>query len=150
MAMIRIKSAQDLLGGVMLIAVGFLGWWLVQDLPMGRLVRMGPAYTPSMIGLILVGFGVVISARGLLIEGPGLAAWAWRPLAIITSSIVAFGALLERAGLVAAALALVVIATLAAPDRRWGELAAFAVGLTVACVLIFKSFLGLPLQVWPL
>lgn len=57
--------------------------------------------------------------------------------------------LIERAGLVLAAPALVIIAALADSELTLIEVASLAVILTAAAVLIFVGGLGLPLALFP-
>ena len=102
--MIRMRNPQDLLGGAFLILIAILAYVFADNLPIGRLVNMGPGYVPRVLSWALGILGVIVGLRGFTIDGPALDSWAWRPLAALTASVVVFAVLLERAGLVIAIL----------------------------------------------
>jgi putative tricarboxylic transport membrane protein len=147
---LRLRSPQNLLFGVFLVAAGALGLVAAWDLPMGRALRMGPGYMPKVLSGLLLAFGVGIAASSLAIDGSRLGRWAWRPMLIVLGAVALFGFAIERLGLVATTLAVVLVSTLAAPDRRWREAVVFAALLAFGCVMIFRLLLRLPLPVWPL
>lgn len=144
-----IKNQQDVAAGLFFIIIGFLGFWLVKDLPMGRPVRMGPGYIPTWLGYIMMFLGAVIGLKGFFREGPSLESWALKPLALILGSILVFAFLIEPAGLVITAIALVLVCSLAAVDMRILETVIFAVILAFASTLVFKILLTLPMSIWP-
>lgn len=144
-----VKNQQDVAAGLFFLIIGFLGVWLMKDLPMGRPVRMGPGYIPTSLGYIMMGLGVIIALKGFFTSGPQLETWALKPLFLIISSIVVFAFLIEPAGLIITTIALVLVCSLAAADMRIVETAIFAVVLAFASTLIFKTLLTLPFSVWP-
>jgi hypothetical protein len=93
---------------------------------------MGPGYFPTMLGGILVLFGVYIFARGIWIGAPVRERWAWKPLALITLAIVLFGFLMERFGLVPALVAVFFVSALAGHE--------FCVGETLLLTLVMGAF----------
>lgn len=147
--MIRIRNQQDFAAGLFLVAFALLARHLAADLPMGRLVRMGPGYLPIVLAWILAGLGVLIAVRGLTTDGPRLEAWAWRPLIALTASLVCFALLLERGGLVAAIIATTVVSSLAAPGIRVLPTILLGVTLSALSTVLFIWLLGLPLTVFP-
>jgi putative tricarboxylic transport membrane protein len=144
-----IRSPQDLAGGVLLVAIGVLGWLLIRRLPMGTAFRMGPAYVPTVVSWLIVAVGAILTARSLLVRGAPLEAPRMRPLAVVLGSFVLFGLLIEGAGLVLASLALVLVARLAAREHRWKEALVVGAVLTAFAVVVFHLLLGLPMPVWP-
>jgi hypothetical protein len=76
-------------------------------------------------------------------------AWGWRPLALITLSIVLFGFLLERLGLVPTALAMFFVAAAAGPEFRLKEVLLLAIVMTAFSVLVFVGGLKLPYPLLP-
>ena len=52
---LRIKSTQDFCTGCAFVAFGAGTVVLAQDYPLGSAARMGPAYFPTALGLVLVG-----------------------------------------------------------------------------------------------
>ncbi|MGE0224566.1 MAG: tripartite tricarboxylate transporter TctB family protein [Acetobacteraceae bacterium] len=148
-SLIRLRNPQDLAAGLFLVAFAAFAWYLASDLPMGRLVRMGPGYLPVVLCWLLGGIGVIIAARGFTIEGPRLERWAWRPLIALCASLIVFGFLLERAGLALTIIATTLIASLAAPGIRWISTLILGAVLAVMSTILFVWLLGLPLQIWP-
>jgi hypothetical protein len=132
-----------------LIGVGFLGIAAGWELPMGEAAQMGPGYMPKILSAILVGFGMAICLSGLKAEGQPLGRWAWGPAAVVTGAVVLFGVTIESLGLALTSSMVVLVATVAAPDRRWRQALPFAVALALGCVVVFRIVLGLPLRVWP-
>lgn len=145
----RIRNQQDLVAGLFLIAFALLARHLASDLPMGRLVRMGPGYLPTVLSWILGGLGVLIGLRGFTIDGPKLEAWAWRPLIALCASMVAFALLLQGGGLVVAIFVTSAIASLAAPGARPVPVIALSAVMSVLSSILFVWLLGLPLTILP-
>jgi hypothetical protein len=100
------------------------------------------------VGWVLLGFGVALATRGLLVEEQA-EPWALRPLLLIPASVAAFGFAIERFGLVAAVLALVIVARIGGRDVRPLETALLGAGLAAFCVLVFVRLLGMSPPVWP-
>jgi putative tricarboxylic transport membrane protein len=144
-----VRGGSDVIVGGLLIAVAAVGYWLAADLRIGTAVRMGPGYFPQAVCWLLAGFGLVLAARGLLVGGPTLEAWAWRPLLLVSVAVATFGFLLERLGLAAALLALVALSRLGGRDGRPLEVALLSLGLALFCIVVFVLLLGMTPPVWP-
>ena len=151
--MIRCRNPQDLAAGLFLILVATLALVFSGNLQMGRLVDMGSGYVPRMLAWILVGLGVIVSARGFTTDPPPdtppLTEWAWRPLLPLTASILVFALLLERVGLAICVVLTVLVACLAAPGIRWAQSLSVGIALATLSALLFVLGLGLPLLIWP-
>jgi hypothetical protein len=147
--MIRLRNEQDLAAGLFLVLIAVLAYVFAADLPVGRAVRMGPGYLPTLLSWLLGGLGLMIAARGFTIDGPRLERWYWRPLIALTLSLLVFAALLERAGMLIAIFAAVAVCSFAAPRPRLAQVLAVAVVLSIGCALLFKYLLGLPLVLLP-
>ena len=147
--MIRVRNQQDLAAGLFLIAFALLARHFAADLAMGRLVRMGPGYLPTVLSWILAGIGVLIAARGFLTDGPRLEPWAWRPLIALSAALIAFALLLQGGGLVIAIFATTAIASLAAPGARPLPVLMLSVIMSVMSSVLFIWLLGLPLTIAP-
>ena len=131
----------------MMIAV--LALYFASDLSMGKLVRMGPGYLPTVLCYLLGFLGLIIALRGLAIDGPRLESWAWRPLFALTGGQIAFATLLERGGLCVAIVATIVISCFAAPGIRWVQTLLLGVLMSALSIVLFVWLLGLPLTIWP-
>lgn len=147
--MLSVKNPRDLAAGALLCGVGVLGWILIRRLPMGTAFRMGPAYIPTVVSWMIVGIGLVLIARSLLIRGPRLETSLMRPLGVVLGSFALFGLVIEGGGLILASLVLVIASRFAARERRWMEAVVVGAVLTAFAVLLFHVLLGLPMPVWP-
>ena len=143
-----IKCGTDVAFGLFLIAAGLTGLWLSSELRPGITMRMGPGYVPRLLGWLSLGFGVVIAARGMLVAGPGLTAWAMRPLIAISAAVLVFMAV-ERIGLVVAVMAVTLVASLGDPNAKWWQAVVLAAVLAAFTGFIFVRALGLPFPLWP-
>ena len=92
----RIKSGQDLLTGLLFVAVGMAGLWIGADYPMGTAQRPGTGVLPHILCWCLIGTGVLLWLKAVLPK-PDLTAWAWRPAIMITLATIAFALLVDRA-----------------------------------------------------
>lgn len=147
--MIRLRNQQDLAAGAFLILIAVLAYVFSDNLPIGKLVNMGPGYVPRVLAWALAILGVIIAGKAFTIDGPALEGWAWRPLAALTASVLVFALLLERAGLVIAIIATVTVARFAAPGAKLVPVLALSIGLAVGSLALFTYGLGLPLRAWP-
>src|SRR5262245_39899901 len=133
---LNLHTNRDALAGLLFGAIGVMTYIGAEDYPMGFVERMGPGYFPTLLGVILTLFGICIFARGIWTGAPCQGRWAWKPLALITLSIVLFGFLMERFGLVPAIVAVFLVSALAGHEFRFTEtllltlvVGAFAVGV---------------------
>jgi putative tricarboxylic transport membrane protein len=144
-----LRNNRDFLAGLLFMVLGGVAVVLARDFPLGTTMRMGPGYFPTAIGGILFLFGVYVLGRGVRSRVQVRGAWGWRPLALVTLSIVVFGFLLERLGLVPAALAMFFVAAAAGPEFRFKEVLLLAIVMTAFSVLVFIWGLKLPYPLLP-
>jgi uncharacterized membrane protein len=140
---------KDFWSGVMLIAIGAGAIYVARDYALGTALRMGPGYFPTALGALIALAGLYFLIKSFRdperIEG----AWSLRALIVLPLSFVAFGLLMERAGFIAALVALVFGSAAASPQFRFGEVALLTLVLTLACVAIFIWGIGLPYRLLP-
>ena len=142
-----LAKPRDLVGGLLVMAIG-AGFLLVgQELETGSSFRMGPGYFPTILGLLMVALGALLA--GLAWRGPAeegaFAHVPWRGLGLIVGATLLFGATLRGLGL-APVLVLVVLATAwASRYARWRSAVPLALGLALFCSVLFVQLLGLPL-----
>lgn len=139
-----LRNNRDLIAGLLFIVLGGLAVVLARDYPFGSTIRMGPGYFPTVLGFILLLFGVTVLARGIRSGERVKGEWGWKPLALITLSIVLFGALLDRVGMIPAAVATLVAAAAAGREFRLKEALILAVVMTALSVAVFIYGLKLP------
>jgi hypothetical protein len=148
----KIKSQRDFWAGLMFLVVGLgFAWGALND-SFGTSARPGPGYFPFGLGILLALLGAFTLFHALTIDtddGEPVGAIAWKPLALVIGSVVLFGVLLPRVGLLVALPLLVVTSALAGHGVRWAEVLAGAVVLTLASWAIFVWGLNLPLPLLP-
>lgn len=140
-----IRNPKDFWSGVMFLTVGALAVLVARDYPLGSALRMGPAYFPTVLGVLLALVGAVAMVRGVTRTGAALGRFAWRDLSLILSSTVLFGVLIRGAGMIAAVVAIVVVGAYGSTRFRWGYALLLAFGLAAFCTLLFIKALGLPI-----
>ena len=135
---------KDFWAGVMLIAAGALAMFLARSFTFGTLLRMGPGYFPTVLGGLLILFGLYILVSGLR-NGEKLAgSWSLRAFVILPLSLILFGVLMERAGFVPAMLVLIFGSATASTEFKFVEVLLFSLFLTAVCAAVFVYGLGLP------
>ena len=124
-------------------ALGLFLIWQGSSYPLGSLTRMGPGYFPVALGVILLGFGaaLIFEVRRHDTPPPDL---KLRPFIMITTGLIAFVLMLDRFGLVPAAVALVVLTALA--DRPVRPRAIVGTAVVVAGIGYFVFLRGFGLQ----
>lgn len=145
----RIKVNQDLVAGLMFIAVGFIGLYLGRAYPMGTSLRMGPGYLPNVLCWILIALGAIVGGKGAIIGGAALERWYFRPLILVCAGLMVFALLIENVGLPAAVIATVVVGAMGGQEFRLMEAVILGVTLALAAIAIFIYGLGLPMPMLP-
>ena len=139
----RVRNARDLLAGCLFLAFGVAFLVLAQNYPLGSARRMGPAYFPVVLSLILIAIGLATMTRALLVAGPPIRDFASKSLALVTGQRRAVrphragGGPCGRYGCARAGLRPGQSALSAALDASVGARAGF-------CTLVFVTGLGLP------
>jgi hypothetical protein len=139
-----LRNNRDLIAGLLFVVLGGLAIILARDYPLGTTMRMGPGYFPTVLGGILLLFGAYVLARGIRSGEKVKGEWGVRPLAWITLSIVLFGYLLDRAGLVPATVVTLFVAAAAGREFRFKEVLVLAIVMTAFSVAVFSWGLKLP------
>jgi hypothetical protein len=145
----HIRSPKDFWAGLIFVALGAGFVALALQYRLGDLHRIGPGLFPTLVGSLLVGLGLIVAGRALVLEGPAIERIQARPLLVSLAAIVLFGLALQWLGVVAAIAALVLVGAHASRDVRILQVLALAVFLVVFSVAIFVWLLGLPLPLWP-
>jgi hypothetical protein len=135
----------------MFIAFGVAFAWGATSYTIGSAVSMGAGYFPLILGVVLAFIGAMVCLRALGPETDGgdqIGLIAWKPLALVLGSVIVFGLILPKLGLIAAIIALIVIAT-RADVTSWKQSLLLALGLVIFCYLVFVLGLKLQFPVWP-
>ena len=142
--MAGILRAKDFWGGLMLIAIGIATIWIARAYPFGTSLRMGPGYFPTVLGGVLILFGLYLLASALRSAEAIAEGWSLRALVIVPFSLVLFGWLMDRAGFVPALAVLIFGSAAASTEFRLLEVTLLTVVLVVFSVVLFVWTLGLP------
>jgi hypothetical protein len=146
---IRVRNPQDLLAGLLFLAIASGALWVAWDYPTGSAVRMSSGYVPRLLCLLLAVIGVFVALRSFVVEGPDLTAVRPRPLLLITAAVVVFAFSIQTLGLVLATALITIIGGFASPQVRIVEMIAAAAVLAVMTTAIFIWGIGLPISIWP-
>ena len=144
-----IRSAQDYVGGVILMALALFALWASSDLQGMRGFSFGAGTAPRMFGFLLLGLGAAVTAVGVLSEGTHLAKYHWRGPLFVSLAILSFALTIRPMGMIFAAMASFMIAACGTHETRWVETLIVGACLTAFCALLFPYALGLPLQLLP-
>ena len=144
--MMRIHNPRDFWAGAIYLALAAVVLFIGRNYALGSSARMGPGYFPAALGAILAVFGAVSVGRSFLRPGEAIAAFAWRPLVLVLGSVVLFGLLLDRVGVLIALPCLIVVSALASRHSRINVTSVSAlVGIVAFCVIVFVKGLGVPM-----
>ncbi|PDT86958.1 tripartite tricarboxylate transporter TctB [Bradyrhizobium sp. Y36] len=144
-----IRSAQDYVGGVILMALALFALWASSDLQGMRGFSFGAGTAPRMFGGLLVALSAGIALTGLLSDGPAMAHYAWRGPLFVMAAILFFALSIRSLGLVVTAFASFMIAATGSNETRWLEAAIVGACLTIGCAILFPYVLGLPMPMFP-
>lgn len=142
-------NVPDLAFAAFLVGLGAFAFALAAELPVGSATSMGPGYVPRGLALLIMGFGIVMGGRTLLVARQAFPAIEWRPLLLISASVAVFAILLPFAGLALTSVAVILCAGFASYDVRHAENVVLALGLAAFTVVLFVLALGLPIPIWP-
>ncbi len=145
----RIRAPKDFWSGLLFIAIAFFFIAMATRYRFGVPERIGPAFFPIMVGLLLAGLGAILAGRAMVFDGGPISRMNLPPLAMTMAAVVLFGVALQWFGLVAAIVVLVIAGSYADRSARLIESMGLAALLTLFSVAVFVWLLGLPLPVWP-
>src|SRR5712692_12110721 len=116
-----IRSPQDFIGGMVLIAVAIFALWASSDLQGMHGFSFGAGTAPRMFAVLLLALGAAVTIVGLVAEGAHLATYAWRGPLFVSLSILSFAVTIRPLGLVISAFATFLISALGTHETRWKE-----------------------------
>ena len=133
----------------MFTGFGVFAIFEAQKYDMGVIERMGPGYFPTILGVLLVVLGLAVFVRSFFAGVEARIKIDLRPIILVLAGVVAFGLLLNTAGLVVAALALVVLSCLGSWEFRLLDTAVIFIVLIVFCTAVFYYGLEVSMPLWP-
>jgi hypothetical protein len=141
---------KDFWAGLMFLGIGAGAILGARSYPFGNTLRMGPGYFPTMLGLILVLFGIYVMVRGLRSDEKIQSNWSIRALIVLPISMILFGVLMDLAGFIPALTALIFVAVASGREFKFKEVLLLTVFLGVISVAMFIWGLGLPYPLFKL
>ena len=142
-----IRNVKDFWTGIIYIAIGSLFIFLARDYGMGTSIKMGPAYFPTVLSILLIVIGIISLVRSFIEQGTPFGSFTFRGLLLVVAATILFGFTVRGAGLLIALPALVIISASASCKFSWKVSLPLAAGLTLFCILIFLKGLGVPLPI---
>src|SRR5258707_9455663 len=130
---LKVRTAQDYIGGVALMALALFALWASSDLQGTRGFSFGAGTAPRMFGVLMLALGAAIALTGLFIEGPGLSHYAWRGPLFVSAAILFFALAIRPLGVIVTAFASFMIAALGTHETRWIEAVIVGACLTAGC-----------------
>lgn len=135
---------RDFWSGLMFFLFGAVAVFVAREYPFGKALRMGPGYFPTLMGWILILFGIYIMGKGLRRSEKIQDNWSIRAMILLPIMIILFGVLMERAGFIPALALLAFGSAAASKEFHWGEVLLLTVVLTGLSLAVFIWGLGLP------
>ena len=143
------RALKDILAGAIFIVLGaaFALGALAYDI--GTPLRMGPAYVPLALGIVLVGFGLVVIAKGFIAgSDEPIGGVEWRAVILITAALLFFGITIRGLGAICAIFGSSLLAALARSATSIREALVISVALTTLSVAVFIIALQLRLPLF--
>jgi hypothetical protein len=143
------RALKDIVAGAIFIVLGgaFATGSLAYEI--GSPLNMGPGYLPLVLGVVLVGLGILIVAKGFIAgEGEPIGVADLRVIVLITAALLFFGLTVRGLGLVGALFGSSLLAALARSQTPIRETLLIAIGITALSVVVFVLALQLRLPLF--
>ena len=144
-----IKSPQDFIGGIALLAMSVVAYVAMSRLGAMRGFSFGAGTVPRLFCFLLGSLSAIIIFSSFTTRGPKLEHIPWRGPVFILASVVFFGLAIRTLGLAITGVITVLLSGLAVEDFKLGEGLIFAVVMTAFCAFLFPFALGQPIPLWP-
>ncbi len=143
------RDRHDLIGGVLLGALGLFVAFYSQRYDFGTPARMGPGFFPHVLGWILAVLGVLIALPAWFRRTAEPLDVQWKNALFVLGAIVLFAFTLKPLGLVLSTFAAAFVATLADKAITWRGRLLVSAGVAAVTVAIFIGGLSMVLPLWP-
>jgi predicted MFS family arabinose efflux permease len=140
----RLLKKKDFWAGMMFIGFGAAAMFIARDYRFGSAMRMGPGFFPTLLGGILIAFGVCIMASGLRSNDRMKERLSIRTLVLLPLSLILFGLLMQWAGFIPALVVLVFVSAASGREFRFLEVLILTGILVAAATALFIWGLELP------
>jgi hypothetical protein len=141
---IELRKNKDFWAGILLIAIGAAALFIARGYRFGSALRMGPGFFPTILGGVLIVFGLCIMIVGLRSGEKIQGSLSLRALIMLPLSLVLFGILMDLAGFIPALVVLVFVSAASGREFKIVEVLLLTVAMTMASAALFIWGLGLP------
>lgn len=142
-------SVKQLNSGAFFLLVAVVAFFWSQAYEMGSPTQMGPGFFPALLSIVLALIGVACIVQGLFsAQSDPVASHGLEPLLFILASIVAFGFLIDRVGLVPAIFAAVLLSCVRRAIVNPLEVLLIFVALAGFCSLVFIYLFSMPIPLF--
>jgi hypothetical protein len=138
------RGNKDFWAGVMFFGIGTGAMICAREYPFGTSLRMGPGYYPTLLGGLLLAFGLYVMLRGLRKNEKITGNWSIRALIVLPFSMALFGILIQLAGFIPTLIALCFVSAASSREFKFKEVLLLTVLMGVFSVAVFIWGLGLP------
>ena len=140
-----IRHPKDFWSGIVFLFFGLAAVILGREYELGTAGRMGPAYFPTALGILLALVGAASTVRSFFRKGEPVGRLYWKELVIVLVAVLLFGLLVRDAGLLVSTFLLIMISAFASRQFNLAKSLALAVGMTLFAAGVFVKLLGLPM-----
>ncbi len=74
---LRVRSTQDLAGGLFMVLIALGAFIFSWELPAGTLRQLGPGMLPKTFAVICGALGLMLALASLRYNGEKLSGWSW-------------------------------------------------------------------------
>jgi len=157
----KIGHPKNFSGGLIFAALGATFALIAKGLPflpfmpgyaMGTPARMGPAFFPFWLGLLLFALGMLIAFNGMREqggEGSEFPKFHWKPNFWVLGAVVMFGLIMKPVGMLIAGVLLIIVASYGSAQFQLRRAVTLGVILSIFCALVFVWGLKLPIPLCP-
>lgn len=142
------RGKADTWAGLATLVFGIAVLYISADYGLGRAGRIGAGYVPLILGVLLCGLGLLLIVRAGFSSDAVDPDIAWRQLLLVIGGIVTFALLLERAGLMVAIPAAIIVAAPAARGNTVLSVLVSGALLAAFSWTLFVHFLKISIPVW--
>jgi hypothetical protein len=146
-----VRAPQDLCAGLALLAFAVVVLYFLSKIEVVFFTTISPILFPRLCAYLIGLGGLVLVARGFLLNGPRLEPLPLRGPVLVAIAVFLFGLLTPVVGYLISGFLTVVIGGLGSREARLRELVIMGAGLVLFCLLLFTYGLKLTLPVlqWP-
>lgn len=156
-----VRSPQDFAAALFLLAIAAVAWLTTLELPFSQVGGVGSGMLPKATAVMLAGLGALLLIGSLTTQGEALSRWSIREAALVLGGVMLFaltirgfslpalGFNVPALGLAVAGPLTILVAAQADRSTKFVEALIFAAVLTLACIVLFRFVLRLPIPVFP-